>query len=175
VGAIQKETEATQSVIGRLSTRAEDAAGQGMEARESMGQMCEQTRGLACTMQNAAIHSFVELAKIDHLIYKLEVYRKVAGHSQKQVSDFSSHQHCRLGKWYYEGNGRAFAHLNSYRALEAPHARVHTSGKQALESMAAKALQPTLEKIGAMESASDEVMQLLSRLADEAVTCTKRR
>ena len=58
------------------------------------------------TMAAVALRSFVETAKIDHVVFKHEVYRVFLGVSQKTVEEFSSHTACRLGKWYYNGDGK---------------------------------------------------------------------
>ncbi|MFZ5374625.1 MAG: CZB domain-containing protein [Campylobacterota bacterium] len=68
---------------------------------------------------------FSNLAKIDHVIYKNNVYAFLFG----QESDFKpvDHHSCRLGKWYDGGVGKEqFGHLKSYSRLEGPHAQVHT-------------------------------------------------
>ncbi|WP_414718931.1 CZB domain-containing protein, partial [Sulfuricurvum sp.] len=68
---------------------------------------------------------FSNLAKIDHVIYKNNVYAFLFG----QESDFKpvDHHSCRLGKWYDGGIGKEqFGMLKSYPRLEAPHATVHT-------------------------------------------------
>ncbi len=69
-------------------------------------------------------HIFSNLAKIDHVIYKNNVYAFLFG----QVSEFDKvdHRSCRLGKWYEGGIGKEqFGHLPSYKMLEEPHAAVH--------------------------------------------------
>ncbi|TDA64213.1 chemotaxis protein [Sulfuricurvum sp. IAE1] len=68
---------------------------------------------------------FSNLAKIDHVIYKNNVYAFLFG----QESDFKpvDHHSCRLGKWYDSGLGKEqFGHLKSYSRLEGPHSQVHT-------------------------------------------------
>ncbi|MDD3595506.1 MAG: methyl-accepting chemotaxis protein [Sulfuricurvum sp.] len=68
---------------------------------------------------------FSNLAKIDHVIYKNNVYAFLFG----QENDFNpvDHHSCRLGKWYDSGVGKEqFGMLKSYSRLEAPHRTVHT-------------------------------------------------
>lgn len=70
-------------------------------------------------------HIFSNLAKIDHVIYKNNVYAFLFGQSSE--FDKVDHHSCRLGKWYETGVGKEqFGHLPSYSLLEAPHAAVHT-------------------------------------------------
>jgi hypothetical protein len=68
---------------------------------------------------------FSNLAKIDHVIYKNNIYAFLFG----QNNEFASvnHHQCRLGKWYDSGVGKEeFGKLKSYTKLEAPHALIHS-------------------------------------------------
>lgn len=168
VTAIQGETVGVQGVIGALSEKATFAADEGAHARSSMDDMCNIARGLAATMQDAAVRSFSELAKLDHLIFKLDIYEAVSGHSDRHAHDFSSHRECRLGKWYFEGEGKGFSHLPAYRNLDAPHARVHVAGKRALEAIEGGQLDDALSSIKEMEAASIEVLDNLQEIAESA-------
>jgi len=67
---------------------------------------------------------FVALAKLDHVIYKNNVYALIFG----EENDFnaSTHTECRLGLWYSEGDGKEnFSNTHSYKELDAPHKKVH--------------------------------------------------
>jgi len=106
---------------------------------------------------------FLNTVKLDHVIWKLQVYKllleKEAGYS------VNAHTDCRLGKWYYEGEGRDFAQLEAYRRLEKPHASVHASGRAALEAFFnqdSAGMEAALEK---METASNAVVRLVDELA----------
>jgi hypothetical protein len=65
-----------------------------------LAQQMERTVGVA------ALRSFVELAKIDHLLFKFDVYQVFMSTSDKRADDFATHAGCRLGQWYYQGRGQ---------------------------------------------------------------------
>lgn len=115
---------------------------------------------------SVALRSFVETAKMDHLVYKQDLYRVFFGLSDKKPDEFSSHTHCRLGKWYYEGDG---AHnckrLSGYAELETPHKEVHTHGKQSIEAYYAGDLKKALDELAKMEKSSVQVFTHLERIA----------
>ncbi|MEW8030088.1 MAG: CZB domain-containing protein [Candidatus Thiodiazotropha sp.] len=49
----------------------------------------------------------------------------------KQAFDFVDHHNCRLGKWYYEGEGKEFfSSAASYMELEHPHEIVHETTRE---------------------------------------------
>ncbi|PLX70003.1 MAG: hypothetical protein C0603_03435 [Denitrovibrio sp.] len=67
---------------------------------------------------------FANLAKIDHIIYKNNLYNSVL----EGTDGFScvSHKDCRLGNWYDTGKGKeTFSDTAGYRALLSPHSIVH--------------------------------------------------
>jgi hypothetical protein len=139
---------------------------------EELHATSEQTR---LTIRGTALRTFVELAKLDHLIFKKEVCKVLMGVSQKGSADFASHTGCRLGKWYYEGEGKdCFSQLPAYRQIESPHKDVHAHGRLAVECFYADKLEDAVEHLGQMEQASSTVLQYLETLAQqgESSSCT---
>ena len=170
VAAIQGETAETERVITLLSQQAAVAAGQGHDAREQMDALCGQVSKISSSMELSALNGFIELAKIDHLIFKLDVFRKVSGHSDKAAGDFASHTGCRLGKWMREGDGKRFAQLKAYRDIDSPHQQVHVHGKQAIDAAQAHNYADAARQINQMESASKGVFAALDQLGREVAS-----
>ncbi|WP_431306273.1 CZB domain-containing protein [Sulfuricystis multivorans] len=124
------------------------------------------SRRMESTITAAALRSFVEVAKIDHLIYKFEIYRVLMGVSTKTAADFAPHTACRLGKWYYEGEGReCFSKLPGYAEMEGPHKAFHDAGLAALAANAAGEMEASFAQIAKMEEASFKVLASLEKLA----------
>lgn len=77
--------------------------------------------------------SFLEVARLDHVVLKLEVYKACLGVSDKHAHDLSDHHQCRLGQWCERGRGQQFfAGHPRYKAIERPHAAVHDCAREAL-------------------------------------------
>jgi len=166
VNTIQGETVTAQHSIGQLAEQSDSFSAQGRSASTTISGIADLARGMEQTISTAALRSFVELAKIDHLLLKFDVYQVLLGTSDKSVGDGASHTACRLGKWYYEGEGRScFAQLEGYRALETPHADVHRHGRSAIEAHQAGDLAAAVSAIERMEAASSNVQQCLERMA----------
>ena len=108
----------------------------------------------------------MELAKLDHLIFKFEIYKVFFGLSEKHADDLAHHTGCRLGKWYYQGEGKQlYAQLAGYREIETPHKAVHASGKEALACFAEGKVGAAIRALGEMEKASLKVVRGLERMA----------
>ncbi len=113
---------------------------------------------------------FTSLAKIDHVIYKHNVYALIFGEENSFKS--TAHTECRLGKWYTQGVGKEnFSNMPSYPKLDAPHAIVHNQANLlASECGGDKVLcskEIIEERINAIEVASGDVFKYLDALVEE--------
>ncbi|MFT5835618.1 MAG: methyl-accepting chemotaxis protein [Sulfurimonas sp.] len=68
---------------------------------------------------------FVNLAKLDHIVFKLGGYESVFKNDKDQK--FSSHLECRFGNWYKNEGKELFSKTPSYSKIDAPHKAVHDS------------------------------------------------
>ena len=66
---------------------------------------------------------FVILAKIDHTVYKSNVYSSMFRREKR--CDFHSDEECQLGKWYKTTAKDKFGHTNGYAKLAKPHHDIH--------------------------------------------------
>ena len=117
------------------------------------------------------MRSFIEVAKIDHILYKFEIYKVFMGISDRTADSFASHTECRLGKWYFEGEGKeCFSKLDGYAAVANPHQTFHQHGKDAVAAFRAGDALRGMELVAKMEADSMEVLSGLGRIA---VACEK--
>ncbi len=177
VSTIQNETQQTRSQMEHWAQRSATFGASGAAATVSMQSLFELSQKMEGTIAASALRSFIEVAKIDHLVYKFEVYKVFMCVSQKGIGDFAEHTHCRLGKWYYEGEGKAcYARLSGYREMEAPHQRFHNSGLTALRHFFDGDYERGFDAIGEMETSSMDVLACLERIAqsgesDNSLVC----
>ncbi|PXF32126.1 chemotaxis protein [Pokkaliibacter plantistimulans] len=98
-----------------------------------MATSAEQTKG---RISYAKSRTFGVLAKVDHIIFKQNGYLTFDehhDHSEEVAAVSKHHTECRLGQWYYQGVGaQFFSHVQSYKAIEAPHAAVHQAVQKAI-------------------------------------------
>ncbi len=135
-------------------------------AHGGMQALMDMSNQMIGTIAASALRSFVETAKVDHLVFKMEIYKVFLGLSGKSESDFASHTGCRLGKWYYEGDGKhCFSKLPGYTGVEPPHIEVHHHGVAAVRSFRAGDQAAGLAELGKMEAASMQVLRNLETMA----------
>jgi len=178
VTSIQGEIQNAKGQMEAEARESHSFSQKGEEATAALKNLIDLSHGMEGAISASALRSFVELAKVDHLVYKFEIYKVFMAQSGKQASDFAGHTSCRLGKWYYEGEGhQCFSRLPGYREIEAPHKTVHTAGVTAVENFHAGNYKEALDQLGAMERASMQVLQELERMAasgeaDNSILCT---
>jgi hypothetical protein len=148
-----------------LAGQALAASEQSRQASETVNDLNTMSIRMESAMEHESLGGFCELAKVDHLIYKFRIYQVLLGISNEGAEKFASHFDCRLGKWYYQGAGKAsFSNRAGYRELEQPHMQVHQAALKALEAKAGDDFEGALRAVGQMESASLQVIACLARL-----------
>jgi methyl-accepting chemotaxis protein len=120
--------------------------------------------------------SFASLVKMDHFIFMQNGYRIVhqgVGSLEAQAVR-TDHYGCRLGNWYYEGQGaEMFSHVPSFGRLEAPHAEVHHNVHEAVALLGTSwdsdedSQNRIFSHFQAAEKASVQVVQIIDRLVEE--------
>lgn len=107
---------------------------------------------------------FMGLAKLDHLLWKVNTYLSV--NENKPAFEFVDHHHCRLGKWYEQGEGKAFFSASRYyRELERPHSIVHETTKKIFDLLGGEPdYQALMRSLQVMEEHSMEVFRKLDMI-----------
>ena len=113
---------------------------------------------------------FTSLAKIDHVIYKHNVYALIFG--EENHFKASSHKECRLGQWYTTGIGKEnFGAMPSYPKLDRPHAIVHEEANllasECGEGKVVCSKDVIERRVLAIEEASKDVFKYLDELVKE--------
>jgi hypothetical protein len=166
VSQIRTDSTSSRDQMSALAEQSAEFSQDGQSASDSMRQLLDMSSNMEAAIAASALRGFCELAKVDHLIFKFRVYKVLFGLSTENESNFASHTACRLGKWYYEGEGKAcFSMLSGYREIETPHQRVHDMAINALRAKFDNNIPLMLEKISSMESESLAVLQGLELMA----------
>ena len=174
IGTIKNDTLRAKDSMSSLASQADDFGHQGTSATEHIEGIFDLSKKTKLAIASAGLLSFTELAKIDHLVYKFEVYKVFMGISDKRADDFANDKTCRLGRWYYEGEGKSsYSKLDGYQAMEASHQRVHQCGRDAIVKLAGGDFSAGVEQLTRMEEASMEVLACLSRMASAGINDPK--
>jgi len=169
VAKIQEQTGLTQDKMRTMAEQSSQLGDTGDGAISDIGSVLGLAREMEGAISAGALRSFVELAKTDHLVYKFEIYKTLMGVSDKSAADFFDHTECRLGQWYYRGEGReCFARLDGFARLEEPHKAVHDHGTECLNCAAKGDISGALKELEELEQASLKVVAALEHMARNA-------
>jgi len=111
---------------------------------------------------------FMSLAKLDHVLWKVNTYYSVQ--TLQEQFPFVDHHNCRLGKWYYEGDGQEnFSNISSFKSLETPHSLVHTATQKVFDNIAQEDLnnENIMQALQEMERASQNIFLTLDRILQD--------
>jgi methyl-accepting chemotaxis protein len=169
IGAMQTDVQAVGERFGQLSERISRAGSEvssfsgGLEAMH--GSVSDAFRDIGTVSDRV----FMSLAKLDHVIWKVNTYLSV--NKREPVFAFVDHHNCRLGKWYYEGEGHQFFSKTShYASLEQPHSLVHDGTRGVFELLQREPLDyaTLMQALKVMEDSSTQVFERLDHILQEA-------
>lgn len=165
--AMRDMAHAAGAVVGDLAERFRQFA-------QSAGNTLEKT-------SQGMEKSFASLIKVDHMIYKQRTYMALNSAGEAQYADAVKvdWHGCRLGKWYYEGEGKErFSGVPSYAAMEKPHAEVHRCAQAVLPVISQgwekdpKLQEQIYRDLECMERGSAGVMETIDRMVAEKNSAT---
>ncbi len=176
VQSFQKETGVMQKNSNEMLEMANEVQQEMANMSVNFNQFAQMAQTTYTSVNFAHDISYASLVKVDHMIYKQKVYKTF--HAGTENDDARSvqvdHHNCRLGKWYYEGDGEQnFGHLRAFKELEEPHSQVHNAGHAALDLLSLDwqkdklLLDKILEKYRHMEEASNRVMDSIYAMITE--------
>jgi len=168
VAVIEEQTQKTPTSAKAMDDESSEINGAVGEAETLIHSVIELSRSMKKTIDSSTTAGFIETVKLDHIVYKNDVYQAYLGLNRKSAQDFTDHTQCRLGKWYYQGDGRErFSSLRNFSHLEAPHEAVHREGQAAVAAAQAGDCATALKHLAAMEEQSGLVVDVLNAIADE--------
>ena len=118
---------------------------------------------------------FTTLVKVDHIIFKHNTYSTIIHENPNNTVATTDHHACRMGKWYYEGEGKKlFSNTQAYKTMEVPHAAVHSLVAETLSCITRKDCRniktktSIINNMEAMEKNSLQLFDLLEKMVQEA-------
>lgn len=166
VRQIISSTNETVTAVGDIQNSNEQL-NEGIEKlNEYYGSIVEKCNGMKECINSSSLRTFIQTVKLDHIVWKGDVYSVMFGFSKKSSSDFGDTTSSRLGKWV-SGKGRdEFGKHQSFQRLDRPHHQVHEHGVKAIQDMQTGNLSSAADHLVKMEEASKELMSCLDGIAN---------
>lgn len=103
---------------------------------ENFNQVVNSSTTTIDLMNQTKDRAFATLIKLDHVIYMQNAYIAIEKGGKGEEADAVKvdHFNCRLGKWFYQGEGQtSFSQYPAYNKLEMHHKGVHSNIHKAIE------------------------------------------
>lgn len=131
--------------------------------------LSQETANVSLLAKFIGIQSFVSIVTLDHIKYKNTSYSSVVNGTLESESIRSTHETCRLGKWYLSEGKKLFGSLQQFVELEKYHAIVHNLVHENIKCIENNTCGKEFPKITSnfekVEDASNRVFELLNQLA----------
>lgn len=168
--SVTEQTAAMEEIsrsVHSIATLSEQSAQNADLAIDSVSQTENIIDEQFSELENKEINGYVLYrAQADHFVWKKHLADLLVGRSTMSSSELSSHNNCRLGVWYNEAkNSSYYSKMPEFRALEQPHADVHTHGKALALLFERGDLNGAKEEYKKVNAASESVVEILKSIA----------
>nr|WP_028771403.1 methyl-accepting chemotaxis protein [Shewanella waksmanii] len=169
VNQVMKQTQSIRTTISDNQQCAMEVSASSEQIDAVVRSVLNKSAHMQEVIRIATAQTFLDTVKLDHAVWKNNIYQQI---EQNQFSTpVNTHTECRLGKWYFEGQGaQLYRHLPSFNLIDPPHKSVHESGKQALAAGLKQNYQDIIAQINNMEDASEQVVAAIDSLLQEVIT-----
>lgn len=169
VNDIIESTRAAVSMVSDLQANNDKLSENIEHLNGGFDQMLTHSNGMKQTIETGALSMFVQTVKLDHVVWKSEVYAIISGKSKKDPNELPDHASCRLGRWLQSQASGALGKLRAFNDISGPHAEVHKFGGQAMQAAQSGDEDASTRHLNQMEAASRQVMAALDNLVNQAL------
>lgn len=107
------------------------------------------------------------VAANDHRLFVNKVRAAVLGDAPLDPTNMPTHHTCRFGKWYDNEGKQICGHLSSYKAIDAPHERIHSIAKEAVAAANSGDINRANKLMQDVEAVSHSIMNGLDSVRNE--------
>ncbi len=173
IQTLQQETNGIHANSERINDIANISADSVTNFEQTLHEFNKDANDTALVSQKIENKTFTILAKIDHVVFKTKAYSDVL--NEKYDEELSDDHSCRLGKWYYEGEGKErFKDTKAYPLIKDPHRIVHAKAKESMEKIKKgfneSMIDSLVKNFTDLENASDKLFKLLDQMSEEKIS-----
>jgi len=153
--------EFSEQMDGEISTSLEKLE----SFNDDLHQLVDSTHQIKEENKTVSSKMFLDLAKLDHVVFKLVGYNAVF--KDDHSANFSSHTECRFGKWEQEAGKTKFGKNSEFSKIGMPHKSVHENIKSVpalIASGSVKNADKIIESFANAEKSSEELFNVLDTL-----------
>ncbi|MBF0558939.1 MAG: CZB domain-containing protein, partial [Nitrospirae bacterium] len=166
-GEVKKNIDRTSGISSEMGQLSESV----MKEVNKMSDITEELRNITSGVKTKGSASImIHLATSDHKNFVKRVHSHVAGEIKLEPSKLPDHKTCRFGKWYYTHGQEICSSMQSFRAIEPVHEKIHRLAADTVARHISGDKNTAEQSYKEMESLSREMIDLLNRLDNECKT-----
>lgn len=163
------QTSQIRNMVQHSQQSALDVASSSEQIDAVVNKVIDSSTHMQDVIDSSATIAFLNTVKLDHAVWKHQIYSHLQ--SGRVHEPVNAHTECRLGKWYFEGEGRSrYSQYRAFQMMDQPHKLVHEAGRNALQHAANGDKAALLQALQQMESASQQVTQAISDLQQQVLS-----
>jgi methyl-accepting chemotaxis protein len=137
--------------------------------KETLQKLIENSKTIEQDNQHTTYELFATLAKLDHILFKVNAYNGVFNNKDQALSD---HHNCRFGKWMNDIGKKLFSNTPTYSQIEKPHSEVHNNAIEALKcvktGVCLQDISVVIDHFNKAEEESKKLFVLIDNMINEA-------
>ncbi|MFA7070160.1 MAG: methyl-accepting chemotaxis protein [Sulfurimonas sp.] len=162
---IQDEAKKAKDSMLNSEKNVDHFSKQSSQSVEGMQRVLALYAQIQGAIESSSMLSNIELANIEEITLKLEVYKVFMGISDIKGSDLPDFTECKLGQWYYDEDvKKRFSSMSVYKEIEDPHKDVHLEAAKAIDFFYEKRYKEAVEALEKMERANLFVMDGITKM-----------
>jgi len=166
VRQIIDQTGQIRGMVNQSQHSASDVAASSGQIETVVAKVISTSSHMQKVISQSSTMAFLNTVKLDHAVWKHHVYQLIQ--EQRFSESVNAHSECRLGKWYFEGEGKKrYSGMRSFQQLDTPHKAVHQCGRDALSAGLRGDHQAMQQALVQMEQSSQQVTDLITQLQQE--------
>ncbi len=161
---VARNIEKTSAISKDMERMADEVMHQANALIKIAEEMRNSTAGFR-TKGNELI--ILDLAKTEHRIFMNKIGACLKGDVSLDPSQLSDHRNCRFGKWYFGEGMQMCGGLQSFKAIDEPHARFHALAKECISAFNSGDKAKAERIYREMEDISDQIVSHLDGIKRE--------
>ena len=169
INLLKQNSAAMQEFSEQMDTEISTSINRLEEFNENLYPLVEGARDIQIGNKIISNQMFLNLAKLDHIVFKLSGYDAVF--KDDHSFNFSEHTTCRFGKWYLGDGKKVFGKTQSYAKIDSKHKIVHEKVRAIpgyIEDGAIRNADKIVKIFDEAEYNSKELFDILDEMAKEA-------
>ncbi len=167
VGSINQLSDATQSGFHNILASSSSMNASLATIRNVIEEVVTLADNMTRIISSSSTNALIETLKLDHVMYKVDIYQYIFGIGNKPLDSFPDQHQCRLGEWYNQSRDDQISTIAAFRRLQKPHEQTHRAGSRALAAKSQDQHEACIAALHDLEAASHQVLSLLDEVATD--------